>query len=349
MQSIYCLFFLAFVLVSYASKKPNIIFILTDDQDYMLAGWNDKSYELIGKKGIEFYSYYAHSPICCVSRSAILTGRYMHNIRETSFPGICSENRDCGCMYINTDSDFEMHNIAVYMQDLGYATGYFGKYLNSEALTPYCSTKGQNNTAAPSWDHFSIQCDITYFNDTWSVNGKVSKFPDYTIAKIGNDSVKWLNNILSNPNHKPVFAILAPHAPHAPYTPAPWYVNATIPGSNPVLPSYNYSAMDHPEFIADIPPLNQVLETELEFIFKQRARTILSVDDVTTAVLDVLKEYEELDNTYIFFSSDNGYHLGEFRLNAAKTHPYEFDIRVPFGVRGPNIIPETKGFLQSRG
>ncbi|KAH9508518.1 hypothetical protein Btru_055406 [Bulinus truncatus] len=49
----------------------------------------------------------------------------------------------------------------------------------------------------------------------------------------------------------------------------------------------------------------------------------------------------ELDNTYIFFTSDNGYHLGQFSLPYDKRQPYDFDIQVPLMVRGPGIKPNT--------
>jgi arylsulfatase A-like enzyme len=68
---------------------------------------------------------------------------------------------------------------------------------------------------------------------------------------------------------------------------------------------------------------------------------MLAVDDMIGDLVESLRETNELDDTYIFFTSDNGFHLGQHRLGAGKWTAYEEDIRVPLVVRGPGV-PEGK-------
>jgi arylsulfatase A-like enzyme len=62
-----------------------------------------------------------------------------------------------------------------------------------------------------------------------------------------------------------------------------------------------------------------------------------AVDEMIASLVTVLEETGQLDNTYIIFTSDNGYHLGQHRLRSGKGSPYEEDIRVPFIIRGPGV------------
>jgi len=74
-----------------------------------------------------------------------------------------------------------------------------------------------------------------------------------------------------------------------------------------------------------------------DFLFRRRLETLQTVDDIISDVVTTLTQSNQLDNTYIFYTSDNGYHLGLFGLGLDKRLPYEEDIRLPFYVRGPGI------------
>ena len=81
---------------------------------------------------------------------------------------------------------------------------------------------------------------------------------------------------------------------------------------------------------------------EVDKVFRNRWRTLLSVDDMVEGLVTRLEQENLINNTYIMYTSDHGYHLGEFGMPIDKRQPYEFDIRVPFILRGPEIAANTR-------
>lgn len=84
-------------------------------------------------------------------------------------------------------------------------------------------------------------------------------------------------------------------------------------------------------------PLDDSILEIVDSYYRMRWQTLLAVDELVESIVTQLKHLSLLDNTYIVFTSDNGYHLGQFSMPYDKRQPYETDIRVPFVVAGPGI------------
>jgi arylsulfatase A-like enzyme len=84
-------------------------------------------------------------------------------------------------------------------------------------------------------------------------------------------------------------------------------------------------------------PLTPEEVGEIDQMYRKRLQSMLSVDDMVAEIVQELEKQGRLHNTYIFFTSDNGFHLGEHRLREGKSTAYEEDIRVPLIVRGPGV------------
>jgi arylsulfatase A-like enzyme len=94
---------------------------------------------------------------------------------------------------------------------------------------------------------------------------------------------------------------------------------------------------DKPAFIRSIPPLDAEQTGRLEDEYRRRLASLQAIDDMVESIVDALEAGNALDRTYVMYSSDNGFHLGEHRLPAGKDFPSEEDIRVPMVVRGPGV------------
>lgn len=80
----------------------------------------------------------------------------------------------------------------------------------------------------------------------------------------------------------------------------------------------------------------------LENAYRKRQRTLKSVDDLVDTIVKKLEETGTLDNTYIVYSTDNGYHMGNHRLRGGKMQCFEEDINIPLIIRGPDVAKGKK-------
>ncbi len=217
-----------------------------------------------------------------------------------------------------------------------------------------------------------------YYGYTLSVNGKAEEHgsdyaEDYLTDVIGRKADSFLDFYFEQigTENLPFLMVLSTPACHDPFTPAPQYEDSYPDSIAPRTPAFNYLEEDegaNPKhwFVNQGPrPLGDAILEEVDSIYRNRLRTMLSVDDMVDGLMTRLESEGVLvselsfscflnqlivlsikkDNTFVIFTSDHGYHLGEFSLHKDKRQPYEFDTKIPLSVRGPgvrqNVVEET--------
>jgi N-acetylglucosamine-6-sulfatase len=311
--------------------SPNIIIILGDDLDAGLMEYMPKTQALIGKQGATFDQFFVSMATCCPSRTTILRGQYSHNtqIFETTLPDGGFEK------FYALES--EKSTIATWLEDAGYKTAFFGKYMNGYPAT------AKQTYIPDGWTEWYSPVDgdpYTQYNYTLNENGKMVKYGDGP-EDYGTDvyAVKSIDFIERSVNKgEPFFAHISVYAPHSPYVPAPRHANLFTDIQFPHTPSFNEADVsDKPWIYSSEPPLENDHISKMERIYPMRLQSVQAVDEMVESIVLTLESLGALENTYIFFSSDNGFHMGQHRLLLGKNTAFEEDIRVPLLVRGPNI------------
>jgi len=316
--------------------RPNIIFLLTDDQDMALGGLTPmkKLKSMVIDKGTLFTNAFVTTPICCPSRSSILTGKYIHNhgAKNNSAAGNCA-----GADWVNNN---EKHTVATSLKALGYRTLFAGKYLNQYGQDP----SSPATHVPPGWDNWlGLVGNSRYYDYAVSDNGIEKQHgsdyhKDYFTDLVANRSYEFLADTVKNHPDKPWFMQLATPASHGPDTSAPQYQNEMFGGATaPRNPNYNYWSGDKHWLMRWAPPMTARKQSATDELLLKRWRTLLSVDDIVEQLITRVTALGQMERTYFVFFSDNGYHLGQFCFGADKRQPYEADIRVPFAVMGPGI------------
>mmetsp|Transcript_5998 Transcript_5998/g.8488 ORF Transcript_5998/g.8488 Transcript_5998/m.8488 type:complete len:362 (-) Transcript_5998:240-1325(-) len=212
-----------------------------------------------------------------------------------------------------------------------------GKYMNGY----HAQTNAPNNysTYIPvGWSDWYALQSMDYFGPRFNINGQSVLFPDdvYQTDVLAEISSTWIGSKIRH--NSSFFALITPHAPHDPYTP-PLRYSGILEGLVTIPQDSSFNQDDYhqqllPGIFADLPTQNS---SEMIQIATRRAECLLAVDDLVGSILDTIGD-DRLDiDTFFFFTSDNGYHLGHHRLPPGKREIFDHDIRLPLIVAGPGI------------
>lgn len=303
------------------ATQPDIVVIVLDDMrssDYSVMSLTQS---LVGDKGITFPNYIVTSPTCAPSRASFYRGQYAHN-HGVGYGG----GGSIWDLYHGTGLDQD--TVAVWLHDAGYRTAQIGKYMNQ--------LKGLSEPG-PGWDDWVVPRKLKPFNYELSVNGNeevhLDAEEDYLTDVLARKASEF---IASTPEDTPLFLYFAPKAPHKPVVPAPRHAGTFADVHLDQSGSFNEEDMSDKPINMQRPPLTSEEMALLDKLNQGRLESLLAADEAVAQIIEALETAGRLDNTYVIFTSDNGYALGEHR-DEGKSTPYEEAIRVGMMARGPHI------------
>ncbi|MFL5834612.1 MAG: sulfatase [Solirubrobacterales bacterium] len=365
-----------------ADERPSFVVIQTDDEtlDQLYASLNVGGIEvqampytlsLIANRGVAFNRYYVPYPLCCPSRTSLLTGRYSHNnnVRGNvppngGFTGFAARQA-------------YSHNIATWLQGAGYRTIHIGKFLNGYGDEPF----DEGRDVPPGWNawHTVLRADTNHYfygytlNNNGTLEGPYGDPGSWETREYGErddfgcpsaplngkpcfyetdtfNTLAWQELTQQTSPEQPFYLQLDYTAPHGDFRrPA---------GPEPALRHYNTFAgapyphgraegfnegnvNDKPRFIREAPYLS-LNEIHTYRVYYQKAlESLRAIDEGVKLIVDTLGGLHRLRNTYIIFTSDNGFFYGEHRLTGGKFLAYEPATHLPLLIRGPGIKPGT--------
>ncbi|MFI7135323.1 sulfatase [Nonomuraea sp. NPDC050153] len=314
-------------------SRPNIVLVMADDLEYgTLPYFPNITRELV-QRGTSFDRHFVTNSWCCPSRSSILRSQYVHS------HGVWTNTPPEGGFDRFHTTDLERSTIGTWMKQAGYRTALMGKYLNH-----YPGATADEKFVPPGWDEWDVPVRRLYeeYDYRLNENGSVRDYGFSDGDYLSDVLASKARQFISGSKGDPFFLYLAPIGPHNPANPAVRHANAFAGALAPRTPSFNQlDVSEEPEWLRSRPSLEEPIIDQVDERYRARMRSMLGVDDLVGAVVDELRRTGQLDNTYIFFTSDNGFHLGTHRLRQGKTTPFEEAIKVPLVVRGPGIKAEA--------
>ncbi|KAH8766170.1 alkaline-phosphatase-like protein [Diaporthe sp. PMI_573] len=328
-----------------AKKPKNVVFVLTDDQD---AAMDSVSYmpllqKHLSAKGTTYSNHFTTTAICCPSRVSLWTGKQPHNTNVTDvhppyggYPKFVSQG-------------LNENYLPVWLQEAGYNTYYTGKLFNAHTIWNY------DSPCPAAWTSTDFLLDpgtYSYLHPIYQANqdAPVHHRNEHTSDLITAKAQGLLREAISS--DKPFFLGVAPVAPHSDVSldrdssslphmtepiPAERHAGLFKDVKIPRTDNFNPDSPSGASWVRKLAQQNASAVEYLDHYYRQRLRALQAVDELVEKLVAQLEDAGVLDDTYIIFSSDNGFHLGQHRLPPGKECGYEEDIRVPLIIRGPRV------------
>lgn len=298
------------------SRRPNFLFILTDDQRYdSLSAFGHPfartpNLDRLVREGARFANAFVTTSLCSPSRASFLTGRY------ASSHGVVDNH---------TKFNPSVPTFGTMLQKAGYDTAFIGKW--------HMATEGDPQPGWNKWISFKDQG--MYWNPRLNIDGKKVESKGYVTDLLTDYAVEWLKQKRKSP-----FCLCLWHkAVHAEFAPAPRHLNL-YSDVVPEPPKSMYESDEgKPEWVKRLRGTWDNPETRERDIEKIRNyyRTLAAVDDSVGRILKTLEDAGALDDTLVVFAGDNGFFLGEHGLGD-KRAMYEESIRIPLVMRYPRML-----------
>lgn len=328
-----CLLFHLDAFGQIGDPRPNIIFILTDDQRFDALGIagntiiQTPNMDQLAREGIYFRNAFVTTPICAASRASIITGMYERTHQFTF--GTSPLSRE----YVQI-SYFKL------LKEKGYYTGFVGKFGMNFA-------DQMDTSLFDYYDPYMAQFYYRLVGEAWNEH----KYLTYLTGE------KTVQFIRSSPRDRPFCISVSFNAPHAEDQSPDQYIypddlenlykNITIPP--PPLAQDSFFEAQPPYVRAGLNRLRWYWRFDNPEKYQNRVkayyRMITAIDKVLGDIRQTLQDTGLEENTVIIFASDNGYFLGERGL-AGKWLMYENSIRIPLIVYDPRN--ERNGFFNDQ-
>jgi arylsulfatase A-like enzyme len=300
-----------------ADRKPNFVYVFTDDQRWDALGVVQKeqgekgrfpwlktpNLDRLAAEGVRFRNAFVVNSLCAPSRASLVTGQYGH------VNGVTNNH---------TPHPEGNLSVAALLRPAGYVSGYFGKWHH-----------GNQSGKRPSFDtSASFVGQGVYFDCPIEVDGVKTPSQGF----VDDVTTEYASNFIKANKDKPFLMILGLKTCHGPFTPPPRNAKDYEGALARTTPNYGLPAIyakTGPNGAKGKATDAKEVPTNLGMF-----RGINSVDDNVGKLLRLLDELKLADDTVFVFSSDNGYYLGEHNLGDKRT-AYDESLRIPMLLRYP--------------